>query len=108
MIAATSTWIVLALSGWPAVLVLHGFLVVFLFTTLHEGSDKSGAVVGSGVLTLGMLDLAELLSTVRVTGTEAPLEIAATVTKFGSFFLGELWDTYGPRLLRTLGAPGQD
>lgn len=67
-----------------------------LLTTLHQGEGKDGPVAGAGVLTLGVKDLAELLSTVRVTGTASPTEMAATVAKFGKFFLGELWHSYGP------------
>lgn len=77
-----------------------------LHTTLHEGDSKDGVIVGAGVLTLGATDLAELLSTVRVTGTDSPLEKAATIAKFGTFFMGELWDTYGPEVLRTVSGAG--
>lgn len=65
-----------------------------LFTRLHEGKDTSGAVVGAGVLTLGVGDLIKLLSTFRVVHGGSVGERAATVAKFGRFFLGQLWDTY--------------
>jgi len=71
-----------------------------LYTTLHEGGDKEAPIVGAGVLTLGVAELAELLSTVRVTGTDSAFETAATIAKFGRFFMGELWDTYGPEAVR--------
>jgi hypothetical protein len=63
-----------------------------LFTRLHKGSDVSGEVVGAGVLTLGVADLARLVSTMRVVGDahEAPRVLAT----FGKLFLGELWDSY--------------
>ncbi len=35
-LALTSTWIINAWVGWQAVLVLHGIMLVFLFTLLHE------------------------------------------------------------------------
>ena len=41
----------------------------------------------------------------RVTGTDDPLERAATVAEFGQFFMGELWDTYGPEMLRSISGP---
>ncbi len=66
-----------------------------LHTTLHEGDGKDAPVIGAGILTLGVTDLAALLSTVRVTGADGAGERAATVAKFGAFFLGELWETYG-------------
>lgn len=71
-----------------------------LYTTLHDGGDKTAPVAGAGVLALGMRDLAELLSTLRVTGTDSPVEIAATLGKFGGFFMGQLWDSYGPEALK--------
>ncbi len=67
-----------------------------LFTTLHEGGDKNGPIAGAGVLSLGVTDLADLVSTLRVTGTDDGGEKAATVAKFGRFFMGELWERYGP------------
>ncbi len=74
-----------------------------LFTTLHAGNDATGAVRGAGVLGLGARDLMDLLSTVRVTGATSAAKRAATVARFGTFFMGELWDTYGPELLRRHG-----
>jgi hypothetical protein len=65
-----------------------------LFTRLHQGKDASGPVVGAGVLSLGVADLIKLLATFRVTHAGSLKERAATVARFGRFFLGELWDTY--------------
>ncbi len=65
-----------------------------LFTLLHEGRDKSGAVAGAGILTLGVADLVRLVSTFRATGAKSTLAAADAVYKFGKFFLGELWDSY--------------
>ncbi len=65
-----------------------------LFTKLHKGTDTSGPVVGAGVLTLGVTDLAKLASTFKATNTDSATAAAKTIAKFGSFFLGELWDSY--------------
>src|SRR5690606_4630934 len=65
-----------------------------LLTTLHEGDDAGGPVVGAGILSLGVDDLARLVKTVRVTGTTSKTEQAKTLATFGAFFLGELWDSY--------------
>lgn len=79
-----------------------------LFTTLHRGTDASGEVIGAGVLTLGMSDLLRMIPTFSVTNASSPAEGAATLARFGHFFMGELWDRYGPvlswwrRLLRKL------
>lgn len=71
-----------------------------LYTTLHAGEDKHAPIIGAGVLTLGARDLNDLLSTVRVTGSDSGVDKAATLAKFGNFFMGELWDTYGPEALK--------
>src|SRR5215207_4181278 len=39
-----------------------------LFTRLHPGSSTDGSVIGAGVLSLGVADLAKLVSTMRVLG----------------------------------------
>lgn len=66
-----------------------------LLTQLHKGKDKSGPVVGAGVLTLGLKEFMKLLSTMRATNTTSKKETALAIAAFGRFFLGELWDTYG-------------
>ena len=65
-----------------------------LFTRLHKGTDTSGEVIGAGVLTLGVKALAKLVASMQATGTDAATEKAKVYAKFGSFFLGELWDSY--------------
>ncbi|HEV7669200.1 MAG TPA: hypothetical protein VGS22_11780 [Thermoanaerobaculia bacterium] len=65
-----------------------------LYSTLHEGTDKSGPTVGAGVLTLGVKQLINLLGTVAAPGADTFAEKAGAIAKFGHFFLGELWDTY--------------
>lgn len=69
-----------------------------LFTTLHNGRDKAAPIVGAGVLTLGAGDLMSLVSTIRVTNASDAGEGATALAKFGRFFLGELWQRYGPGL----------
>lgn len=66
-----------------------------LFTTLHDGGDANAPAIGAGVLRLDMVDFTKLMSTIRVTGTDDAADKAAAVAKFGRFFMGELWDTYG-------------
>ena len=65
-----------------------------LYTKLHEGTDKSGPVVGAGILTLGVKQLIQLVSTVEAPGADSFTEKSEAIAKFGRFFLGELWDTY--------------
>jgi pimeloyl-ACP methyl ester carboxylesterase len=69
-----------------------------LFTQLHRGSDKSGPVIGAGILTLGAADLVKMISTMRALNAASTTKAANAVMKFGSFFLGELWNTYCKKL----------
>ena len=65
-----------------------------LLTQLHKGKDKSGPIVGAGVLTLDVTDLTNLLSTARPTNAKSVQEGAEAVAAFGKFFLGSLWESY--------------
>lgn len=65
-----------------------------LYTHLYQGTDKSGPVVGAGVLSLGVVDLIKLVSTLRAPGASGPVESAEAIAKFGKFFMGELWESY--------------
>lgn len=65
-----------------------------LYTKLHEGTDKSGPVVGAGILTLGVKQLIQLVATLDAPGATSFTEKSEAIAKFGRFFLGELWDTY--------------
>jgi hypothetical protein len=73
-----------------------------LYTRLHQGVDKTGPVVGAGVLTLGPEDLLKLVSTIRVTNAQGLTEKSEALAEFTRFFLGELADSY----LKTA-APGR-
>lgn len=66
-----------------------------LYTSLHKGDDAHGEIIGAGVLRLGVTDLLKLTASMEVTGTEAAVEKVQTLSHFGRFFLGELWDSYG-------------
>lgn len=65
-----------------------------LFTTLHKGADKTAPVVGAGILSLGMGDLAKLVSTMRAIHADSLAEKTKALASFGSFFMGELWNSY--------------
>ena len=69
-----------------------------LFTRLHAGQNGKAPVVGAGVLRLDMGDLLELMSTIKGNGAKSAKERAKAVAKFGSFFMGELWETYGAEM----------
>ena len=65
-----------------------------LFTRLYGGTDKSGPVIGAGILTLGPGELLRMVSTMRVVGGKPLGDQFQTFVRFGRFFFGELWDGY--------------
>lgn len=69
-----------------------------LYTQLHKGTDKTGPVVGAGILSLGVADLLKLVSTLHATNAPSAAEGTKAVMEFGRFFLGELWDSYAKKL----------
>lgn len=66
-----------------------------LYTSLHKGESVQGEIVGAGVLRLGVTELLRLTASMEVTGATAAVEKVETLARFGRFFLGELWDSYG-------------
>ncbi|GAA3218154.1 GMC family oxidoreductase [Actinocorallia longicatena] len=58
----------------------------------HLAEDAEESVVGAGTLHIRLVDFVEQLTTFR---TEGPDGLGA-LNRFGRFFLGELWDVYGP------------
>lgn len=65
-----------------------------LYSRIHRGSDATCEIIAAGILTLGMSELMHLLSSMEVTGTESETEKLGALARFGSFFMGELWDSY--------------
>jgi len=68
--------------------------VTTLYTTIHKGTDKTGPVAGAGILSLSLNQLRKLAGTITVTGTTSVSQKGAALAKFGSFFLGQMWETY--------------
>jgi hypothetical protein len=65
-----------------------------LFTQLHQGTDRTGPVVGAGVLTIDASQLIGLAASMRVTHARSLADEARAALRFGRFFMGELWETY--------------
>lgn len=66
-----------------------------LYTRLFRGQDSGGEVVGAGVLRLDVKELAKLVTTLKATSTSSTGEAAKTISRFGQFFMGQLWSSYG-------------
>jgi cholesterol oxidase len=70
-----------------------------LYTKLHQGKDDNGPVIGAGVLTLGITELMKLVASMEVTHADSLADKAHTLTRFGRFFMGELWDIYFSKIV---------
>jgi hypothetical protein len=65
-----------------------------LYSTLHEGVDSAGPVVGAGILRLGMIELMKMLTTVRATNAATKRESAGALWQFFKFFVAKLMHIY--------------
>ena len=69
-----------------------------LHTQLHQGKDKTGPVVGAGIISLSFEELLKMgkhFKPLNAPSAEAGLE---AIAKFGKFFMGQLWETYIERV----------
>ena len=65
-----------------------------LYSTLHEGTDSTGPVVGAGVLRLDMIELMKILTTAHATNAATTRESAEALWQFFKFFATKLIHTY--------------
>ncbi len=65
-----------------------------LFTQLHEGTDRTGPVIGAGILRISLPGFTTQLFSMRITEARSALETLQGLCVFGQFFLVQLWDTY--------------
>lgn len=63
-----------------------------LYVTLD---DEAGQRVGTGILTIRPDDFARQMTTMRATNAGSIAERLEATARFGAFFSGMLWDTYG-------------
>ena len=68
--------------------------ITTLYSTLHEGPDKSGQVIGAGILKLGLRQLADMVKTFTATNSFGVKDKASVLELFGRYLLGELWGQY--------------
>jgi hypothetical protein len=68
-----------------------------LYTRLYEGNSADGKQVGAGILSLGVIDLLAMTKTFKAINSGSVTESLGALNKFGLFFMGELWHSYGPK-----------
>jgi cholesterol oxidase len=66
---------------------------------VEAGGDDEAPPIAAGILHIRPLDFAHQLTTFRVTGPGLPGRWRA-LRAFGSFFFGQLWEVFEPRLPR--------
>ncbi len=66
-----------------------------LFITLHDGADAGAPVIGRGILHIVPADFLKQMTTVRILNAENRKQELAAIARFGSFFAGILWESYG-------------
>jgi predicted patatin/cPLA2 family phospholipase len=67
-----------------------------------EGSQR----VGAGILRISVPQFLRQLTTFEALGAASAAESLELLACFGKFFMGALWDTYGPGYFRPQGAAG--
>jgi hypothetical protein len=67
-----------------------------LYVNLHAGADKTGPVIGAGIIRLTAPGLLHMIGTFEPIDPQSAVDRVRVIAEFGKFFLGELWDTYGP------------
>jgi cholesterol oxidase len=65
-----------------------------LYTVIRRGSVRDGPVVSSGIIRLHLPDFLQQLTTFEVLGTDSPVKKADALQRFGTMFMGSLWDTF--------------
>ncbi|MGH9403372.1 MAG: alpha/beta hydrolase [Terriglobia bacterium] len=65
-----------------------------LYITVYDGESSSSPLFGKGILRMAPEDFLHQLTTLRVSDADPAGQLEATA-RFGRFFAGVLWDTYG-------------
>jgi cholesterol oxidase len=66
-----------------------------LYVTLYDGKDATASVLGKGIMRISPEDFSKQLTTIKATNAANLVEGAKAVARFGGFFAGVLWHSYG-------------
>lgn len=66
-----------------------------LYITLYDGADATVPVLGKGILKILPLDFAKQMTTMKAINVKDTAGRLKSLSKFGTFFAGSLFDTYG-------------
>ena len=66
-----------------------------LYITVYNGQDASAPIVAKGILKIAPADFAKQMTTLQITNAANAAERLAATARFGAFFSGVLFETYG-------------
>lgn len=66
-----------------------------LYITVYQGADETAPVLGTGILHIQPADFAKQMTTLKVTNALSAAERLRATARFGEFFAGVLYKTYG-------------
>jgi cholesterol oxidase len=66
-----------------------------LFITVYDGKNDQAPVLGKGILHIQPADFMKQMTTMRVLNEPSKVEQLKALARFGQFFAGALYDTYG-------------
>ncbi|MBU2712020.1 GMC family oxidoreductase N-terminal domain-containing protein [Zooshikella harenae] len=66
-----------------------------LYVTVYHGNNDQGSIVGKGILHIEPEDFLKQMTTMKATNTTSAVEKLSAEARFGKYFAGVLWETYG-------------
>jgi cholesterol oxidase len=71
-----------------------------LYITVYEGDNAGSPVLGKGILKIHPADFARQMTTMQVNNAQSLAQRLGAMARFGSFFAGTVFDTFGGVLAR--------
>ncbi|MEH6444787.1 MAG: GMC family oxidoreductase N-terminal domain-containing protein [Oceanospirillaceae bacterium] len=72
---------------WPATSTLY--------VDIYRGSNTAGEIIAKGILHIAPLDFAKQMTTMQVSNAQNHIEKLSAIARFGQYFAGSLWESYG-------------
>ena len=66
-----------------------------LFITVYDGESDDSPVLGMGILKIEINDFRSQMTTMQANNASNVGQQLEAQARFGRFFAGQLWDTYG-------------
>ncbi|MGN7760287.1 GMC family oxidoreductase N-terminal domain-containing protein [Paenibacillus sp. 22594] len=66
-----------------------------LYISVYDGGNTEAPLLGKGILFIEKEDFMRQLSTIRILNESGPIEKMKAIARFGTFFAGSLYETYG-------------